>query len=393
MFTRNIFVIEMTGIFGAGYQPNLFKPLTKLLQEEYEIKDKKEKIGTWYHIDNTAVLRENEKKRDRTHGLMAKSNNIATPLSEDEWQELINLLGEADKRFLEEIDDFYKPVDVAIRRGGELQNYIYLYRNPHKVKDIFREPRAEPKLQLFLRADKSIIREIYQDPHIQEKIIKNPRTYNSTPEKAYEQQEDWFRRVERLKGLTKINREHVEIGKYAKQIIDKKIVPLSETLNGILIVPRGKKERPKVFISYKWEDDAHNEWVMQFATDLRLNGIDAKLDRWEVHLGDSFTDYMTSKINEADVVLFIITTAAVEAVESRKGAVNFEMQMATARRTTGENMRLIGIYKEGDKTLAHLRDHRYADFRDDTRYEEDLKNLIDDLLYHLQFQMRLFNRQ
>jgi hypothetical protein len=45
----------------------------------------------------------------------------------------------------------------------------------------------------------------------------------------------------------------------------------------------------KVFISYKWEDEAHNEWVKKFATDLRAAGIDAKLDRWEVRLGDSFT--------------------------------------------------------------------------------------------------------
>lgn len=160
----------------------------------------------------------------------------------------------------------------------------------------------------------------------------------------------------------------------------KKIVPLSEILNGISIVPRGKKEVPKVFISYKWEDYAHNEWVEKLATNLRQAGIEATLDKWEVRLGDSFTDYMTSKIDEADVVLFIITTSSVKAIESQKGAVNFEMQMATARRTAGEEMRLIGIYREGNKPPAQLRDHRYADFRDDTRYEMSLELLVDDLL-------------
>jgi hypothetical protein len=139
----------------------------------------------------------------------------------------------------------------------------------------------------------------------------------------------------------------------------------------------------KVFISYKWEEDAHNRWVEKFATDLRTAGFDAILDRWEVRFGDSFTDYMTSKIHEADVILFIMTTRSVAAAEAPKGeggAVKFEIQMATSRRIAGENMRLIGIYREGHNTVAHLRDHRYADFRDDSKYEENLKELIDDLL-------------
>lgn len=138
----------------------------------------------------------------------------------------------------------------------------------------------------------------------------------------------------------------------------------------------------KVFISYKWEDTAHNQWVKKLAQDLRNAGIEAILDKWEVRFGDSFTDYMTSKIGSADVVLFVITTNSVEAVESPKphgGAVKFEMQMATARRTAGEDLRLIGIYREGTKTPAHLRDHRYADFRDDAHYNEELQELIDDL--------------
>ena len=120
-------------------------------------------------------------------------------------------------------------------------------------------------------------------------------------------------------------------------------------------------QRPlKVFISYKWEDEVHNKWVEKFATDLRAAGIDAKLDKWEVRLGDSFTDYMTSKITEADVVLFIMTTQSVAAAEAQKGsggAVKFEIQIATSRRIAGENMRLIGVYREGIQTPGHVRDH------------------------------------
>lgn len=141
----------------------------------------------------------------------------------------------------------------------------------------------------------------------------------------------------------------------------------------------------KAFISYKWEYESHNTWVAKFATDLRAAGIDAILDRWEVRFGESFTDYMTSKISEADFVLFVMTTQSVMAAEApsgKGGAVKFEVQLATARRTAGESLRFIGIYREGDRTLTHLRDHRYIDFRDDSLYEERLRELINDLLGH-----------
>jgi DNA-binding response OmpR family regulator len=140
---------------------------------------------------------------------------------------------------------------------------------------------------------------------------------------------------------------------------------------------------PKVFISYKWESDAHGDWVIKLAVGLRSAGIEVFLDRWEVRLGDSFTEYMTSKISEADVVLFVMTTASVEAVEAgsgKGGAVKFELQLASSRRLAGENLRIIPIYREGHKTAAHLRDHRYADFRDDLKYENTLQMLVMDLL-------------
>lgn len=161
---------------------------------------------------------------------------------------------------------------------------------------------------------------------------------------------------------------------------DKTDTVLEQIRNRQLRKPR--QSPLKVFISYKWEDAAHNDWVERLARDLRRSGIDAILDRWEVRLGDSFTDYMTSKIGEADVVLFIITSrsvAAVEAPGTAGGALKFEMQMATARRTAGEKMRLIGIYREGPRAPAHLRDHRYADFREESTYIEQFKALLDDL--------------
>ena len=62
------------------------------------------------------------------------------------------------------------------------------------------------------------------------------------------------------------------------------------------------KEPPKAFISYKWEDDEHNDWVEKLGQNLRGNGIDTILDKWEVKLGDSFVQFMVSKIGTCNLL-------------------------------------------------------------------------------------------
>lgn len=136
------------------------------------------------------------------------------------------------------------------------------------------------------------------------------------------------------------------------------------------------------FVSYKWESGKHVAWVRSLAADLRAHGIDAILDQWEVRLGESFTDYMQERISTADVILFVITPGAVKAAEAPQGeggALKFEVQMMNARRMA-EGTRIIGIYRSGERPPHYLRDHRYVDFRDDRKYEESLRLLVDDLL-------------
>ncbi len=138
----------------------------------------------------------------------------------------------------------------------------------------------------------------------------------------------------------------------------------------------------RVFLSYKWEDEEHNLWVERLAHDLRIRGIDAWLDKWEVRLGESFTDYMTSAITRADVFLFVMTPSSVEAAEAHetaRGAVHFEMQIATARKISGEDFRFIGLLREGNAVVTHLKGTRYLDFRNDREYMQMLIFLVKDL--------------
>ena len=91
---------------------------------------------------------------------------------------------------------------------------------------------------------------------------------------------------------------------------------------------------------------------------------------------------MQEHISTADIILFVITSAAVEAAEAPKGkggALKFEVQMMNARRMA-EGTRIIGVYRAGDRPPRYLRDHRYVDFRDDGDFEKSLQVLVDDIL-------------
>lgn len=145
---------------------------------------------------------------------------------------------------------------------------------------------------------------------------------------------------------------------------------------------RGSVPQMKVFVSYKWEDVPHNAWVERLARDLRARGIEALVDKWEVRYGESFSDYMTRGIHSCDAILFIMTPAflsAAEASSGREGPLKFELQLALARRLAGERFRVIGVLRRGERAAQQLRDLRYADFRDDSIYEEALTRLVADL--------------
>jgi hypothetical protein len=147
-------------------------------------------------------------------------------------------------------------------------------------------------------------------------------------------------------------------------------------------LPPEPKRPPKAFVSYKWESGEHVAWVRQLAADLRARGIEAILDQWEVRLGDSFTDYMQRHIADCDIVLFVITPGSVAAAEAPRGAggaLKFEVQMMNARRMA-DGVRIIGIYRAGDRPPHYLRDNRYVDFRHDAEYHASLQLLVDDLL-------------
>lgn len=68
---------------------------------------------------------------------------------------------------------------------------------------------------------------------------------------------------------------------------------------------------PKVFISHASEDK--DRFVLDFASRLRAQGIDAWLDRWEMLPGDSLVDKLFEKgLHSATAVVIVLSTNSVD---------------------------------------------------------------------------------
>jgi hypothetical protein len=86
-------------------------------------------------------------------------------------------------------------------------------------------------------------------------------------------------------------------------------------------------EAIRVFISYSREGTEHESWVLRLAADLRQNGVDASLDKWDLRAGQDLTFFMESRIRDSDFVVLVCTPTYAQKpnISSRGvGYVNFE---------------------------------------------------------------------
>jgi formylglycine-generating enzyme required for sulfatase activity len=104
---------------------------------------------------------------------------------------------------------------------------------------------------------------------------------------------------------------------------------------------------PKVFISYAWEDDI-KAWVLDFATRLRSDGVNAILDQWETVPGDQLTEFMEKSVRESDFVVFVCTPTYKRKSNRRKGGVGYEGSIITGEVFAKNNHRkFIPVLRKG----------------------------------------------
>jgi hypothetical protein len=88
-------------------------------------------------------------------------------------------------------------------------------------------------------------------------------------------------------------------------------------------------EYPKLFISYSWSNNEHQQWVIDLATQLMESGVDVILDKWELKEGNDTISFMEKMVTDSNVkkVIMICDKVYAEKADKRSGGVGTETQI------------------------------------------------------------------
>jgi len=133
---------------------------------------------------------------------------------------------------------------------------------------------------------------------------------------------------------------------------------------------------PIVFISYSWDSLEHENWVINLATKLRENGVDAILDKWDLgFLGNLLPHFMETSIAKSHRVICIMTPNYKKKTENLTGGVGYEYSIITAEifADSINTSKFIPLFRRGTSEEAiptALKGRKYVDMRDDTQFDE-----------------------
>jgi len=145
-----------------------------------------------------------------------------------------------------------------------------------------------------------------------------------------------------------------------------------------------KPKVPKLFISYSWTNPNHVDWVMQLATDLRENGVEAIIDQWHLKEGQDSHSFMEQMVHDEQIekVVLVCDEKYVDRANSREGGVGVESQIITQKifgdvSQTKFVALALSSTDNGDALLPNFLSSRiYIDFRNTDEYAQSLKNLL-----------------
>lgn len=130
---------------------------------------------------------------------------------------------------------------------------------------------------------------------------------------------------------------------------------------------------PKVFISHASEDK--ERFVIDFASKLRANGVDAWLDKWEMLPGDSLVDKIFEEgIKEADSFIIVLSNHSVN-----KPWVREELNASFVKRI-GKNSKIIPVILDNCTVPECLQSTIWENINDYQNYEENFTRILNSIL-------------
>ena len=141
---------------------------------------------------------------------------------------------------------------------------------------------------------------------------------------------------------------------------------------------------PRAFISYSWTNANHEAWVLNLATELRENGVDVILDKWDLRPGQDAYTFMEQMVTDPSVtkVLMICDHAYVAKADQRSGGVGVEAQILSpeiyARRDQDKFVAVVLATDEQGKAVVptYYKSRIFVDFSDNSRFVEKFEELL-----------------
>lgn len=141
---------------------------------------------------------------------------------------------------------------------------------------------------------------------------------------------------------------------------------------------------PKIFISYSWTTDDHQQWVLDLAIRLSEDGVDVTLDKWDLKEGHDKYAFMEKMVSseEIDTVLIICDSGYKIKADNRSGGVGDETQIITPELYSDiKQGKFIPIVSERDSNgkdfvPAYIKSRIYIDLSNEDNFEDNYEQLL-----------------
>lgn len=138
-----------------------------------------------------------------------------------------------------------------------------------------------------------------------------------------------------------------------------------------------------VFISYAWDTEEHNKWVLRLADYLiEEGGLEVIIDQYDLKPGGDLNYFMESGLEKADKVLMILTPKYKKKADKREGGTGFENSIISGNLYEIQNKtndKFIPVLKSGKKEESaptYLKTKIYHSMVDDDSFEFDALSLL-----------------
>jgi hypothetical protein len=124
----------------------------------------------------------------------------------------------------------------------------------------------------------------------------------------------------------------------------------------------------KVFLSHNHAD---KPFARKLAADLRQAGHTVWIDEAEIMVGDSLIEKIRQGLDEVDFVVAILSAASIDSPWVQR-----ELDIASNREIAEKRVVVLPLLREQVKLPGFLQGKLYADFTDDSHYEESFNQLL-----------------